>query len=97
MTIYLVTLSNGARPEAFRSFAAAVHHARLVSPARYGVKAPDGDFYMYPSRSELYRDREGAAPHLVMAIVRKVRNPTAFLEDLDNPTTWRRAVEEVLS
>lgn len=39
--IYLVTFSNGAQAEAFRSFTAAVHHARTMSPARVGTEFPE--------------------------------------------------------
>ena len=88
-TVYLVTLSNGVTPQAFRSFRAAREFAIQVSPARVGTKCPHGDTVMYATRADLYADRNGERSHIIQAIIRTISRPDVFLRDENWPRHLR--------
>ena len=96
LAIYLITYSNGRSPDTERSLEAAKHTARRVSPAQYLSRGPDGDWYGYASRADLYADARGDAPHLIQALVRPIRNPQGFASDEDEPRGWREAVRQAI-
>ena len=91
---YLVTFSNGSEPIATTSKHEALRLARLSSPGRIATEFHDGNVGLYRDRSDLHRDRSGAAPHLIQAVVRPIRHVEAFLADYDTPALWRDAVAQ---
>ena len=96
MKIYLITYSNGRSPDTERSLVAAKRTARRVSCARHFSAAPDGDWVGYASREDLFDDRAGAAPHMVQAVVRPVRDAVAYLAGTDLPRAWLEAVRQAV-
>ena len=96
--IYVVTSSNGTPPMATSSLEAAKAKARGRLPVACFTGTPiNGEWYGYASRSDLYADKDGAAPHLITAVVHRIRDPQRAIDNEEFPRETLAAIREAIS